>query len=202
MAADIIKSDRRIVRSKAALKQALLTLMSQKPFASISITEIVELANYNRGTFYSHYENKEELLDDILNELISELVKSFRAPYEASELFRIDELPANAVMIFDHIFQNASIYTVLMNSEVLSDIREKMFLALKQILIEDLDDSASANGLNREFHVIYSIHAVLGLVFHWIEGGFNYSPAYMQEQLVRIINWHPSTIMINKKERK
>jgi AcrR family transcriptional regulator len=202
MPVDNIKSDRRIIRSKAALKQALLTLMSQKPFSSISITEIVELADYNRGTFYSHYENKEGLLDDILNELISELVKSFRAPYETSELFRIDELPANAVMIFDHIYQNASIYTVLMSSEVLSDIREKMFLALKQILIEDLDDTASDSSMNREFHVIYSIHAVLGLVFHWIEGGFKYSPAYMQDQLVRIINWHPSSIMINKKERK
>ncbi|OBZ07713.1 TetR/AcrR family transcriptional regulator [Bacillus sp. FJAT-26390] len=195
MPIDNPKTDRRIIRSKEALKQALLALMSQKPFSSISITEIVEHANYNRGTFYSHYENKEGLLDDILNQLISELIKSFRAPYENTELFRIDELSANAVMIFEHIFQNASIYTVLLSSEVLPDIREKMFLALKQILIEDLDNADTT--LNREFHVIYSIHALLGLVFHWIEGGFKYSPEYMQEQLVRIIHWHPSTL-INK----
>ena len=59
------RTDRRIVR-KEALKQALLSLLSQKSFSSISITEIVELANYNRGTFYTHYDNKESLLDDIL----------------------------------------------------------------------------------------------------------------------------------------
>lgn len=47
------KTDRRIIRSQEALKTALLTLMSQKPFSSISITEIVELANYNRGTIFS-----------------------------------------------------------------------------------------------------------------------------------------------------
>lgn len=190
------KTDRRIVRSQEALKTALLTLMSQKPFSSISITEIVELANYNRGTFYSHYKDKEDLLDDIMNKLIDELIKSFRAPYETVDFFRIDELPANAVKIFEHIFQNASLYSSLLKSEVLPNIREKMFHALKQVVIEDLDDSA--NNLNRELHLIYSIHALLGLVFHWIEGGFKYSPEYMQEQLVLIINWRPTTIMTHK----
>lgn len=194
------KTDRRIIRSQEALKTALLTLMSQKPFSLISITEIVELANYNRGTFYSHYQNKEDLLDDIMNKLIDELIKSFRAPYETVDLFRIDELPANAVKIFEHIFQNASLYSLLLKSEVLPDIREKMFLALKQVVAEDLDDSA--DNLNRELHVIYSIHALLGLVFHWIEGGFKYSPEYMQDQLVLIINWRPSTIMTRKKGRR
>lgn len=194
------KTDRRIIRSQEALKTALLTLMSQKPFSSISIKEIVELANYNRGTFYSHYQNKEDLLDDIMNKLIDELIKSFRAPYETVDLFRIDELPANAVKIFEHIFQNASLYSLLLKSEVLPDIREKMFLALKQVVVEDLDDSA--DNLNRELHVIYSIHALLGLVFHWIEGGFKYSPEYMQDQLVLIINWRPSTIMTRKKGRR
>ncbi|MFK4165170.1 TetR/AcrR family transcriptional regulator [Paenibacillus lautus] len=93
------RTDRRIVRSKEALKQSLLSLLSQKSFSSISITEIVESANYNRGTFYTHYDNKEALLDDILTPLMEELIASFRAPYGDVDVFHIDELPGSKYSI-------------------------------------------------------------------------------------------------------
>jgi hypothetical protein len=40
--------------------------------------------------------------------------------------------------------------------------------------------------------VIYSLSALLGLIFHWIESGFVYAPSYMQEQLVKIIKQSPT----------
>ncbi|MEC0229558.1 TetR/AcrR family transcriptional regulator [Paenibacillus alba] len=184
------KTDRRIIRSKIALREALLSLMAQKPFTSISITEIVESANYNRGTFYANYESKEALLDEITSELIHKLLQSFRAPYEHVEVFRIDELPANSVMIFEHIFEHAALYTVLLQSDVLPNLREKMFIALKQISQEEL--VYSDNGIDQELLSIYAIHALVGLVFHWIESGFKHSSSYMQDQLVKIINWRPT----------
>ncbi|MFE0555201.1 TetR/AcrR family transcriptional regulator [Paenibacillus sp. NPDC058910] len=185
-------TDRRIVRSKEALKQALLSLLSQKSFSSISITEIVELANYNRGTFYTHYDNKESLLDDILTPLMEELIASFRAPYGEVDVFHIDELPANAVKIFDYIHQNADVYTALFKSDVLPLVRDKMFSALKQIAMEDLDYPRGE--LNHELLIIYNMHALLGLVFHWIENNFQYPVPYMRDQLVLMINWRPRSV--------
>lgn len=185
-------TDRRIVRSKEALKQALLSLLSQKSFSSISITEIVELANYNRGTFYTHYDNKEALLDDILTPLMEELIASFRAPYGEVDVFHIDELPANAVKIFDYIHQNADVYTALFKSDVLPLVRDKMFSSLKQIAMEDLDYPRGE--LNHELLIIYNMHALLGLVFHWIENNFQYPVPYMRDQLVLMINWRPRSV--------
>ncbi|MGO4494585.1 TetR/AcrR family transcriptional regulator [Paenibacillus sp. 2RAB27] len=187
------KTDRRIVRSKIALRESLLALMSQKPFASISITEIVEFANYNRGTFYANYESKEDLLDDIISQLTDQLLQSFRAPYEHVEVFRIQELPAKSVMIFDHFHQNSSIYTTLMKSEVLPKLKEKMFNALKKITQEELFYPDQDNEIDQELLSIYSIHALLGLIFHWIESEFKYSPSYMQDQLIKMINWRPTS---------
>ncbi|SFI35699.1 transcriptional regulator, TetR family [Paenibacillus sp. UNC496MF] len=193
------KPDRRVQRSREALRCALIALMKKKSFGAISITEIVETANYNRGTFYSHYDGKEALLDDIIAELIRELLQSFRAPYEGTDVFLISELSANSVMIFDHIYENASLYTVLLKSEVLPKVKEAMLLALKRILVEELQPVDDGRGLNQELLVVYAIHALLGLVFYWIENGFHYSPAYMQEQLVKIINTDPSSARSNVK---
>ncbi len=183
-------TDRRIIRSRTALREALLSLMTNKPFSSISITEIVEYANYNRGTFYSNYSSKEALLDDIISQLIEQLLQSFRAPYENVEIFRINEMPAHSVMIFEHIFNRSSIYTIFMKSDVLPILREKMFVALKKISMEEL--VYPKHEIDQELLAIYSIHALIGLVFYWIESGFKFSSAYMQEQLIKIINWHPT----------
>ncbi|PWW08630.1 TetR family transcriptional regulator [Paenibacillus cellulosilyticus] len=193
------KVDRRVLRSKEALKQALLNLMEQKDFDAISITEIVERANYNRGTFYTHYENKEALLGDIMEDLIQDLLRSFRAPYENQDVFRIDELTANSVQIFEHIYTNEAVYTILLKSKVILGLKERMFQAIKQIAMEELVYEREDSDINPELSAVYAINALLGLIFHWIEGGFKYPPSYMQEQLILIINWHPREAKTNRK---
>ncbi|MCR8642903.1 TetR/AcrR family transcriptional regulator [Paenibacillus sp. N1-5-1-14] len=185
-----VTTDRRILRSRSALRQALLTLMENKPFSTITITEIAEFANYNRGTFYTNYESKEALLDDVISELIEKLLLSFRAPYEAVEVFDVGQLQAHSVMLFEHIYEHSNIYTILMKSDMLMVLRERMFTALKTIAMEEL--IYSREDVDEELLAIYSIHALLGLVIHWVESGFKHSPAYMQEQLVKIINYHPT----------
>ncbi|WP_419872515.1 TetR/AcrR family transcriptional regulator [Candidatus Pristimantibacillus sp. PTI5] len=192
--------DPRVIRSKTALREALLQLMAQKSFTSISITDIVKHANYNRGTFYANYANKEELLGDMITELIKDLLQSFRAPYEKATVFFPHELHANSIMIFDHIAQHSNIYSVLAKSDALPILREKMFISLKQILMEEIvyEDT----DVDQELLVIYSLHALLGLIFHWIDNGFVHSPSYMQEQLVKILNHRPTSTKMSIKTRQ
>lgn len=186
-----MKTDPRILRSKTAMCDALLHLMSRKPFAAISITEIVNQAKYNRGTFYANYNTKEELLEDMIGDRIRDLLQSFRAPYEQVSEFSPHDLHANSVMIFDHIARNADFYTTLTHSDVLPALREKMFVSFKQILSEEL--IFEEGDVDQELMFIYSLNALLGLIFYWIESGYVHSPAYMQEQLVKILNHWPSS---------
>ncbi|MBQ6449118.1 TetR/AcrR family transcriptional regulator [Cytobacillus oceanisediminis] len=82
-------SDRRVKKSKKALKNALITLMDQKDFKDITITNIVEHADVNRGTFYRHYQYKEDLLEDLTNDVLSDLIWAYRFPYVHLETFDI-----------------------------------------------------------------------------------------------------------------
>ena len=58
--------DKRITKTKRALKSALLELLTTQAFDVISITELCKIANVSRITFYTHYKDKFALLDDIL----------------------------------------------------------------------------------------------------------------------------------------
>ncbi|NOU86562.1 hypothetical protein GC102_12375 [Paenibacillus sp. LMG 31460] len=93
-------------------------------------------------------------------------------------------------MLFEHIYEHSAIYTVFMKSDMLIVLREKMFIALKKISTEEL--VYTRKDIDEELLIIYSLNALLGLIFHWVESSFKHSPAYMQEQLVKIINYHPT----------
>ena len=64
--------DRRSRRSRKLLKQGLLELMREKRFPEISVRDVTERMDLNRGTFYLHYLDLNDVLDDIFMELMSE----------------------------------------------------------------------------------------------------------------------------------
>lgn len=69
------KIDRRIIKTKKAINNALLTLLSKKSLDEISITELTQLADINRKTFYLHY----TCIHDVANEIDARLKNDFVA---------------------------------------------------------------------------------------------------------------------------
>ena len=65
--------DRRARRSRKLLKESLLELMKHKTFSDISVRDVTDAADMNRGTFYLHYSGTAELLQSLEADLLSEL---------------------------------------------------------------------------------------------------------------------------------
>ncbi len=66
-------SDKRVIRTKKAIKAALFRIMEEKDISSISISELTQEANVNRRTFYTHYRNITDILDEIEGDLVETL---------------------------------------------------------------------------------------------------------------------------------
>lgn len=67
------ETDRRVLKTKAALRDAMLSLMAPKGWDELSIQEICNAANVGRSTFYVHYQSKDDLLAESLNDLRDQL---------------------------------------------------------------------------------------------------------------------------------
>lgn len=65
--------DRRARRSRRLLKESLLVLMKRKAFSQISVRDVTDEADMNRGTFYLHYTGTAELLQSLEADLLQEL---------------------------------------------------------------------------------------------------------------------------------
>ena len=65
--------DRRVRRTRERLRQALTQLLLEKDVRDITVRELTDLADVNRGTFYTHYRDIYDLLEQTENALFGEL---------------------------------------------------------------------------------------------------------------------------------
>ena len=61
--------DKRVKKTKKNLKQTLITLLVDKPFEQITVTELCETSDTSRITFYTHYADKYELVNDLFSDM-------------------------------------------------------------------------------------------------------------------------------------
>lgn len=80
------KNDLRIKRTYKLLSEALLDLLKTTTFENIKVTDICEKAMVHRTTFYSHFEDKYQLLDYIIQDLQKELHLEVRKAYDSSDI--------------------------------------------------------------------------------------------------------------------
>ena len=99
------ESDRRVIRTRAELIQALHALIQEKPYERITVQDILDRANIGRTTFYTHFLDK----DDLLVSAIPDDILGFD---EGS-----DSLIPSLIPIFAHAQENRTLFRALMGSE-------------------------------------------------------------------------------------
>ena len=104
-------------RSREMIKSAMITLLDKKKSISdICISEIVKTADINRGTFYNHYRNPIEVLEEIKDDLFENLSQALQ---ESSATKNIDNF---IDVITNHIKENESTYRTIVNAIPMSAI--------------------------------------------------------------------------------
>lgn len=76
--------DRRVTRTARLLRDALASLIHEKPYASIAVKEILARADVGRSTFYAHFRDKDELLATCVREVLDAAHAVQRRPAPAS----------------------------------------------------------------------------------------------------------------------
>ncbi|MGW2649946.1 TetR/AcrR family transcriptional regulator [Streptomyces sp. NPDC001393] len=106
--------DRRVRRTRAALRTALVELVLEKGFHAITVEEIVERADVGRATFYAHYRDKEDLLVGIVQDLAEDRERLLPAVEQAREQ-GFTGLPV--LYVFQHAEQERPVYRVILRGE-------------------------------------------------------------------------------------
>jgi AcrR family transcriptional regulator len=130
-------SDRRVQKTKASLHDALIGLAREKPYPSIAVKEILNRANVGRSTFYTHFRDKDDLLESGIHEILRSMHGQPRA---GSPLERV---LAFSLPLLKHIDEHRRTAGPTMKREGRVIMHQRMQHVLTRLIAQELALMAS-----------------------------------------------------------
>ncbi len=166
------KMDRRIRRTRQALRAALVELVMEHGYESVTVQQITARAGIARTTFYLHYQDKDDLLFNGFGDLYEEL-KTVVAPTQM-----------NATADWEHVAAHADFYRAMLGPQGSAAFATFLRTLLAEMMRDHLllPLSAGANPrLDIDLMAHYLAGAQLGLYAWWLETGMETPAADMAQ---------------------
>ena len=155
------KIDRRIQKTKEGIRNAFIQLIQSKDYSSITITELANLANIDRKTFYLHYTS----IDDVLKEFGAEATDRVRVllkntqPFEIKKFFQgLNQIMLDDINLYRHISTETSYAFFLTQCK---DI-------LKNSLIESFYNKSGLSKERFDVYAAYISSGIIGIYTNWL----------------------------------
>jgi len=178
------KTDARVRRTRDALGDALIALMQEKPFDTITVQDVLDRAHVSRSTFYTHYSDKDDLLMSDAEEFFEALSMTLSANGDKSDrVFPVKEF-------FEHLSDVQPFYKALVKS---GKFQENMDLARGHFArgierrLSELPRGQSIIASERSAIAFTHAGALLSLLTWWLDRGMREPPAQMDELFHRMV---------------
>jgi AcrR family transcriptional regulator len=126
--------DRRVARTRALLHDALSSLIREKGYDAVSVTEILERANIGRSTFYVHFADKDELLVSAIRDLLF----SVQSPRMPSSSKWHERILAFSLPVFEHVGRHLGSASTTIGTRGWAIVHEQ----LQTLLVDSIADDA------------------------------------------------------------
>lgn len=192
--------DRRQIKTRKAIFDAFIKLLSQKKYSKISIQEIIDEANIGRSTFYSHFQTKENLLDAMCDEVFDHIFEAANNPNHTHGHQQHAGLPNSAIChTLHHIKENDHNIQTLLSCEdkdfflryFKENLNKLMFLSFIQdrpkfnspkIAIQDSFPQPS-----QDFILNHISGSFVEMIQWWIANGLKESPEELDAWFSKVI---------------
>lgn len=185
IAKDIANIDRRVRKTKKQLRLALMQLLSEKTAKAISVRELAERADINRGTFYIHYKDVGDLLQHLEDEMAEKLSAMCRshAPKDSAD----GQYPF-LTDLYHFIRENADLCKVLLGPNGDCAYTERICGILRDdFLLEFLSMFYSGDREKLHHFCAFIVSGNLNLALTWLKNGARETPEEMAQLAGAII---------------
>lgn len=175
------KTDRRVLRTRDTLGDALFALMQEKSFDQITVQDLLDRAGVGRSTFYVHYRDKEDLLLSDVEDFLEWFSTTLdRNGASSKRLAPIQEF-------FAHVRDAQEVYGALASAGKLSDVQA----LARGIFARSIEDRLERAGVQMEaLQRSAQAHALAGsflsLMDWWMDKGMKADPQEMDDLFHRM----------------
>lgn len=188
------KTDPRIIRTKQLLRNALIDLIVLKGFEGTTIRDLVQSAGLHRGTFYLHYRDKYDLLEQSKEDMLKEILQIVKNidPIQIMKYAARNEPHPIFLKLFAFFTMHAIFFKVLLGSKGDPSFPGQVKQIMEKHLFNKLSFLQTDHiPVPRDFLISYLASANLGVIQHWLESGMQLSPQEMALLLTRMTTYGP-----------
>lgn len=177
--------------TKIKIKTSLIELINIKELGLITISDITRMAKINRGTFYLHYRDKYDLIDQIKLEQIQHIKSILLNDDNPNNLEDpLEIIPYHSILeALFYVKENINLIRSLASEVGDSGFLEMIKSLLSELLYERLDLSVSLNLDSRNIPVEYVneiiFSSTIGIILIWIKKGGEEEPEYLAQIIMQ-----------------
>lgn len=160
--------DRRVRRTQARLREAIVDLVHDKGFHAVTVDHICERADVTRATFYVHFRDKEHLLSSVVDDLVDRCLDRFAANGGTD-----DHRGERLAVLFDEAREHHQAFVIVLRGEGDGAALRRLRARLVDIVGEALAGSVQQLGAEPRLPLDVVTHLlvgdILGLLAWWVE---------------------------------
>ena len=157
--------DRRITKTKAAIRESFFSILKENKSSKITVTEIAKRANIDRKTFYLHYDSPEAIMDEFYKNLIND----FLLILEKNDFFdRSFDVLALFQSLNVLIQRDIDLYRQIAKMPSHASLCEEIKDIVKSVAIETLSDGITMSKDELEFYAEFYISGIIAAYLKWL----------------------------------
>ena len=165
-------ADRRVRRSRRALREAFVALVVEQGYSSVTIEALTERADTSKATFYAHFHDMEDLLGAVVGDLVADLLTEAEAVVTTSEQEPIAQ-GSGVVVLCRHVDAHRDLYRVALsgagNGQGRATLTAALTSAAERVFVRVVDDMGASP--RREVALVARswAGACITLIDHWLQ---------------------------------
>lgn len=161
--------DRRVRRTQHLLAKALIALTLEKGYDAVTIRDITERADVGYATFFRHYHDKDELLKDVLDVVLTELIDLLVPTLQSTDSTTL------GVLLFHYVQQHSEVVRVLLERNAL--LQKIIKVTSQDVINKNTPLPGSAVPIEIAAYLI--VTSSVALIRWWLDEQMPYSPERM-----------------------
>ena len=182
--------DRRQRKTREAIFNAFILLLSKKNYNDITVGEIIEVADVGRATFYLHFETKDFLLKDLCVELFDHIFDSgVENQTNNHSIFNCDNHDSVFLHLFKHIKKNDNNICKLLSSKNNELFLEYFKSEVRVLITKNLEsfENKKPKEIPSEFWINHITSTFIETLRWWLEHKMKESPETIVEYFLLLV---------------
>lgn len=163
------KEDRRVRKTKKALREGLIELLNEKSIQNITVRELTDRADIHRSTFYANFTDVYDLYDHLEDTIVQEI----RELISSGSTFLIDVF---FTKLLDYLNANRQVSRLFFGGNISTAFYEQLTGLFKKSCIDCWCEEYNVTGVSGEmdYYVQFYLSGALGVIGLWVSKDFEY----------------------------